>query len=200
MRENAPKGPHAPPKAPGPSGGTLLRRRAGSGAAPAQAVTFHSHIPSPCFPPSLPSLWSPNVGMGMGSSCPAPSSVDSASGTSQELLDVPSPGGDAHGDVLPPAQCQRHRCLPQVTTAASTGVWATRWVGMKSRVPERIEDSLMLQKNTWMKHIWSLGAPLNTINRLLHCPKAAECPCRKGLSLAGDAQNPGDAQSPLLIP
>lgn len=161
MRENAPKGPHAPPEAPGASGGAFLSRRSGSGTAPAQAVTPQPHSLS-----SLPSLWSPKVGMGMGSSCPAPSAVDPAPGTPQEPLDAPSPGGDAHGDVLPPAQCQRHRCLLQVTTAESTGLWATRWVGMKSRVLKRIEDSLMLQKSTWRKHTWSLGAPLNTTNRL----------------------------------
>lgn len=71
--------------------------------------------------------------------------------------------------VLHPTQCQRHRCLLQVTMAESTGSWATRWVGMKSSVPERMEDSWMLQKSTWRKHTWSLGAALNAINRRRGC-------------------------------
>lgn len=45
------------------------------------------------------------------------------------------------------------------------------------------------------------GAHLESGNTTQHHStgsEAAECSCRKGLSLTGDAQNPGDAQCPLL--
>lgn len=78
--------------------------------------------------------------------------------------------------------------------------WATRLMAAKSNTTKRIEGSSMPQKSTWTSGSTKMSSVEHHSTPSMGSRLAAEPPCRRGPSLVGDSQSPGNALSPLPDP
>lgn len=212
MRENAPAGPRAPRKPPVPPGGERS-----SFAQPAVAEHLREHLASsesisppavsqPGFSSSLPSMpaiprccqrgpakGSPSEGRGTGTSCPTPSALEAALCSPWELLGAQKPR--AQEQMLIAMFYLLHNA-----NAIAMKCWATRSMAAKSKATKRIKGSSMPQKSTWTSGSTKMSSVEHHSTPSMGSRLAAEPPCRRGPSLVGDSQSPGNALSPLPDP